>query len=372
MRERCIHTNRLYTVDAQRVRLQKRTVASERNPEISVQIVQHVATCLERAGHPSTSLIKRFALEHVLQNDVELMVLLADYIAFFEAAAVVTGNPHFGLYAARMTDTDSLGPLSILFSSAPTLGEAFHGFTRFLNAMQEGTTNHIIVEHDQARYEYGIEGNAIRARRQDSEYSIGAMLKLIRNFVGVHFVPIEVQFEHERVGDYQNYESYFDCPVFFEQPINRLIFSAEVMERSSTGFSRRLFPIISSHLQSMSMQHEREASLAKQIGQFLDASATEKMPDLVTVARALGRAPTTLHRHLRAEGTSFRQIITARKMALASRLLTTGKRSILDIALMTGYAESASFIRAFKVIHGITPRAYRRAAAVPQTVAASS
>lgn len=358
----------VHSVDAQRSKLQNAKMASERHPQISVQIVQHVASCVERAGHPSAPLITQFALGHVLKNDVDLMVLLADYVAFFEAAAAVTGDTHFGLYAARMTDTDSLGPLSILFSSAPTLGEAFHGFTRFLNAMQEGTTNQIIVERDQARYEYGIEGNAIRARRQDSEYSIGAMLKLIRNFVGVQFVPIEVQFEHERVGDYQTYASYFDCPVFFEQPINRLIFSADVMERSSTGFSRRLFPIISSHLQSMSMQHEREVSLSKRVGHCLDTSTTEKVPDLATVARALGRAPATLHRHLRSEGTSFRHIITARKMTLACRLLTTGKRSILDIALMAGYAESASFIRAFKTIHGITPMAYRRAAAVPYTV----
>jgi transcriptional regulator GlxA family with amidase domain len=68
----------------------------------------------------------------------------------------------------------------------------------------------------------------------------------------------------------------------------------------------------------------------------------------------------TLNRGLRAEGASWRDISGGHRLRAAARLLRESRRSIADIALAAGYAESASFTRAFRRAYGTSPLRYRR------------
>lgn len=79
---------------------------------------------------------------------------------------------------------EGLGPLSFLFLSAPTLGQAFQTFTEYLDAMQEATLNAFVIEGSFGHFTYGIRDDALTPQRQDSEYSIGVMCNLQRQFLG--------------------------------------------------------------------------------------------------------------------------------------------------------------------------------------------
>jgi hypothetical protein len=155
---------------------------NQQHPTISTQIVRHIRDCLELAGIPSATLLDRHGIVPDTVDDRNDAVSLADYVRFFEDAAEEAGNPHFGMHAARVMSADGLGPLSFLFLSAPTLGQAFHTFTEHLDAMQEATFNAFIVEDSISHFTYGIRDDALAPRRQDSEYSIGVMCNLMRQY----------------------------------------------------------------------------------------------------------------------------------------------------------------------------------------------
>ena len=72
-------------------------------------------------------------------------------------------------------------------------------------------------------------------------------------------------------------------------------------------------------------------------------------------------SPRTLRRKLTEAGTSYRALQDEVRQALAEELLSTGALTVSDVALRLGYAEAASFIRAFKRWTGRTPSAYLRA-----------
>lgn len=330
-------------------------------PQISIQIVQHIAACLEISGHDPVPLLRQLGIAPELLGDMEAMVPLRLYVAFFEQAADTAGNPHFGLQAARFTNSESLGPLSFLFLSAPTLRDGCEGFSRYLNAMQEGSRNRFIIDAERVRFEYGILDDTIRPRRHDSEYSVSATCNLVRQYAGPDFVPMEVHFEHSRIGSYARYEAYFQCPVFFSQPANRLIFSADYLDKGSGGLSSRLYPIIASHLQAMLRRREHPDRVADQVLDMLDPNQLQQVPTLGEIARRLRCSTATLSRHLAREGTSYRDLVTSRRMATAERLLADGDRSVADIAMSVGYAENASFTRAFRAHSGMTPTDYRAA-----------
>lgn len=80
---------------------------------------------------------------------------------------------------------------------------------------------------------------------------------------------------------------------------------------------------------------------------------------VASVARALGCSRQTLYRRLKAEGTTFAQLLDDLRRRCALGLLRTGDLSVKQIAYRLGFSEPAAFSRAFKRWTGKTPRAMR-------------
>ena len=82
--------------------------------------------------------------------------------------------------------------------------------------------------------------------------------------------------------------------------------------------------------------------------------------DLATRA---GMSPYQLDRRIRRVfGMSTGQWLIKLRMDTAERLLRESNRSIVEVALETGYADQSAFARQFKTSTGLTPRDYRRTA----------
>lgn len=70
-------------------------------------------------------------------------------------------------------------------------------------------------------------------------------------------------------------------------------------------------------------------------------------------------APRTLRRKLEAEGTSYSELLSSVRHALAVDYLGTTLLSVEDVASALGFSDTASFRHAFKRWTGRTPNAYR-------------
>jgi len=73
------------------------------------------------------------------------------------------------------------------------------------------------------------------------------------------------------------------------------------------------------------------------------------------VAGALGLSERTLHRRLRAEGTSFREVLEAFREAEAERLLGEGRVPLGEVALWLGFSDQTAWNRAFRRWKGLSP-----------------
>lgn len=83
-------------------------------------------------------------------------------------------------------------------------------------------------------------------------------------------------------------------------------------------------------------------------------------PSAREVASELGISERTLHRHLKARGTSFGTIIDNVRLRRARELLENTSRSIEAIGERLGFAETASFCRFFKRVAGVSPSDHRK------------
>lgn len=332
-------------------------------PQIAAQFLRHVANCVELTGHSAAGLLARIGVTREVLEDPDGLIPLASFVSFFEDAAELVRNPHFGLHAGRLSGSDSLGPLSFLFLSAPDLRTAFTSFTRHLGVMQQASRNQFIenvgIGGGWATFTYGVLDQSLTRRRQDAEYSIGAMFSLARQFTGGEIEFREVRFEHERVGDYARYRDFFGCDVFFEQDCNAIAMDGRYLDARGRVLSPSLHPILEEHLQRLAGRGA-DASLAGQVRAMIEQAPLDAPPDLAEAARRLDLSVPTLHRRLTAEGTGWRKLVHEHRMVTAARLLRTSRRNVSMIALDVGFAESASFTRAFVRHFGVSPGRYRK------------
>jgi AraC-like DNA-binding protein len=89
------------------------------------------------------------------------------------------------------------------------------------------------------------------------------------------------------------------------------------------------------------------------------ASTPGHSPSMEGVAKQLATTERTLNRKLRAEGTSFTEILDDVRCNLAKEYLRSTKLSTEDISELVGFSEAANFRHAFRRWTGSTPARYR-------------
>lgn len=83
--------------------------------------------------------------------------------------------------------------------------------------------------------------------------------------------------------------------------------------------------------------------------------ATGEQPSQAFLAQVAGMSTSSLARRLAAEGSTFRAIANRTRHDLARQLLKSGELSVADVGSRLGYADTPSFVRAFKAAEGTTP-----------------
>lgn len=330
------------------------------NPQISTQILAPIIARLRHTGARAKPLLNACGIDSELLDSVDEVIDLSKYMAFFEGAAELTGNPHFGLEFGKSIVPENLGALGFLFACSPSLKDALTSLISCLEALQEATHMDLIVQGDEVRYEYQISDSSIVPRRQDSEYSIAATISMIKRYLGREFSPLEICFEHDRYGEHSYYEHQFGCNVFFDQGVNYIFFKKEILDLGKPSISDKLYPIINNHLQKIIAEKKPLQTIVAQVESFITPKELEVGTSLEKIAQKLDLSVSTLSRRLKSHDTSFHKILNQKRLGYAKQLLGYSNNSISQIAIRLGYSENASFTRAFKNLTGQTPDQFRK------------
>ena len=86
------------------------------------------------------------------------------------------------------------------------------------------------------------------------------------------------------------------------------------------------------------------------------------VPVPATVAAELAIGGRQLQNRLRAEGTSYRQLLDQVRKGIALDVLERADVSIYDVAFLVGFAQQSAFTHAFRRWTGLSPGEYRRQA----------
>ncbi|WP_448747247.1 AraC family transcriptional regulator ligand-binding domain-containing protein [Agrobacterium sp. 16-172Ci] len=167
-------------------------------------------------------------------------------------------------------------------------------------------------------------------------------------------------------GDAALYKDFFGLRVD-DAPLATLVFSAEDFNRPFLTENHKIWLFFEPSLRQRLADLDQNATMVERVRSALIEAMPAGDVSMHSVGKRLGIGTRTLQRRLQEEGTSFQHTLDAARSALADHYLRKTNMSSAEIALLLGFEDANSFVRAFRVWTGTTPHAVRRSASASAT-----
>lgn len=270
-----------------------------------------------------------------------------------------TGDECVGVVIGQEIRVTTFHALGFAWMASDTLHEALKRLVRYDRIVSTGT--HLELEEAGECYRLVLETSLpdYPLSPVATEAYFMAILKLCRQAGDNLVSPSKVMFSRpptERAGDFA---IAFNAPVQFGARKDQLLFDASVIDAHLPGRNIDLAlandRVAEGYLQSLDPD-----LLATRVRELLIQLLPSGNFSQDRVAKQLNRSPSTLHRQLLLEGTTFKLIREEVRKELTLHYLRDQKLALSEIAFLTGFSEQSNLTRAFRRWMGVPPTAYRK------------
>ena len=279
---------------------------------------------------------------------------LADMAAIFDAAAVLLGDPLFGLRVGRAMQPEDYGVWARWAAAGPTLQ---HGLARICRAVRYYQTADSIrgeVYGDLVRLAYYQLGLRQGEGRHHVDHVLPSLIGFGRGFLGPGWKPFWVEVPYAATGTAKDLADRIGVEVRYDRPGLGMVFDRAQLDTPGRGASPGL-----AELRRL-VRGAPARELTRTLVDVVELRLASGDVALDGAATRLGLRPRTLQRRLLSEGISYRQIVDTARRSRAETALATTATPIAEVAASLGYDEPAHFTRAFHRWHGCSPSTWRR------------
>lgn len=190
------------------------------------------------------------------------------------------------------------------------------------------------------------------------EYMIRTIWRLAAWMAGGSLKVQRFDFAFEEPSYVKQYANVFPAPLRFAQGASAFWFDARRLSRPVGRDDAALQEFIASWPASAIIPQPSNEGIVARVHAHL-ARTRPQWPGLEATAAALHMSAPTLQRHLATAGTSFKALRDELRRDIAIAHLGNRSTTAGDLAIELGFADSATFQRAFKAWTGSPPGAYR-------------
>ncbi|MGW0246508.1 AraC family transcriptional regulator [Nocardia goodfellowii] len=314
------------------------------------------AECLE-----GTSL----AVQAVIDSDAEISArqeiqVVRNLLARFG------DEPGLAVEAGGRYQVSLYGPWGLALLSSRTLREVIDVALRHLDLVSAFGRLTFLERDGEGRFL--LEGNGIPedVRAFLAERALAGIQTIGKELFSVA-VPIHrVAFRHAAPADTARHRAIFGVEPSFEAPANVVAFDAAQLDAPLPQPNARARETCERLCRDLLARRRARTGVAGSVRDMLVRNPGE-IPDQATVAAGLFLSARTLSRRLSEEGTSFRALLDEVRQMLSEELLAHTDMTTEQVAARLGYAEAASFIRAFRRWQGCPPQEFRARSAPPKS-----
>jgi AraC-like DNA-binding protein len=331
---------------------------------VSAGVIAGLGAFAASRGADLGALYHRVGIDAAALDDPDSRLPLETYKALMRAGQEMCADPALALHFGEAVDMSEVSIVGLIMNASATMAEAFAQMQRFgrLALEVEGVSTG-------PRFQLVMRGAQLwmhdtRANPDAfPELSEGAFARLVcgpRRFLPQPHA-LEVHFTHPAPAYSAEYERVFQCPVVFESAWNALRVDPQIAEWRVALQPRYVFGVLTKRADGLLQELEASRSVRGQVEALLLPKLHTGDVSIDAIAGALGVSRQTLFRRLKAEATTYEDVLDALRHRMALHYLGGGKTSVNETAYLVGFSDPAAFSRAFKRWSGKTPQEVRTA-----------
>ena len=265
---------------------------------------------------------------------------------------------HFGENAYRMLRNHLLWALMM---SCETVEQAIQKNFQYHNLIMDFIQPVIRFEDDTACLSWEMNHPGMRQERHFSESLLALFYSMIKYATDLPVHLEEVRFTHPAPPDISEHSRIFQAPISFKQPSNEIRLARKTLHTpillSNPVVLKDLEQVVRKNIHAV---YFPDTTAEKVVNLLYKAILQEKSTDIESVCDALAMTTRTLQMKLKAENTTYRQLLDTVRKEISVSCLVRPDASICEIALLLGFSDQSAFQHAFKRWTGKTPGDYRR------------
>jgi len=330
---------------------------------VGAGFVAGLLEAVARLGITRADLLQRADLDPQALDGASARLAVVDVIALFDAAVALSGRGDIGLEFARHVRPGTFHVLGYALMTCKTLGEAIALVPHYRRLVFDiGYSEMRLASHGQDVWlGWHVLPPAHVYSATLAEALIASWYVFGRWIAGALLPLKEVRFTHRAPADVAAYQQFFDCPVRFCSDQNALVFSRELLDMPLVQADETLHLAMREQARAAMEKAFNQQDIATRLRHALMPLMPKCEATLRHCAQTMAMSPRTLQRRLVEAGLGFHQVLDTARKDLAKVYLRDPGLSVLDVALLLGYAEQSSFTRAFKVWFGCGPLQWRQA-----------
>lgn len=335
-------------------------------PSVSVLAMRPVAAALRVLGYAVNPILKASGLTPEILKDIDGRIPHRTMMQFWNEALTVTADDYLGIHLAEAAPVDSLGIHAYATMASPTLREAYRRACRYQRLIHE-VTDLVLDEGEEGGILHHALPGGLPVPRHPAEFLVTLWVRLGRMVLDVDWLPSMVCFAHEAPSNTSNHERFFCSAIQFSSGRTALHIPRHLLDATNSSANIGLVHMLDEYAERLMDQMPSAATLSERVRYLLLQDMNGGLPTAEGIARELHMSVRTLHRSLRQEGATFRELLSRLRHEQAVRFLANPSISISEVAFLLGFSEVSSFYRAFKNWTGTTPADYRATLHPPST-----
>ncbi len=331
---------------------------------VSAGIARGLIAFAAANGADRRALTERAGIDPADLEDQDNRIGYERYVTLMRAAQEMCDDPALALHYGESVDMSEVSIVGLVMNAAETMLDAFVQLQRYGRLALE-----VQGVSAEARFQVAQRGDQlwiVDTRTNPNEFpelTEGTFSRLVcgpRRFLPRPHV-LEVHVTHAVPAHRAEYDRIFQCPVTFASDWNALRMDPSVATWRVSQQPRYVFGVLTERADALMRSLEASKTTRGRVESLVLPILHTGEVRVDTIAGAMGYSRQTLFRRLRAEGVTYTQVLDDLRHRMALHYLSGSRVSVNETAYLVGFADPASFSRAFKRWTGTSPRAMRRA-----------
>jgi len=331
-------------------------------PSVSLHYLNIIHNALNRMGHESE------LLNNALSNKTEdefyfHRVPVSVLTNAWQEAQSISGDPLIGLHVGQKIHPMDYGLLGQIIMNSDNIQQAIESVFQVEYIINNVFLTDVMITEQHAISRLHCHLYPPEEIRHIVEQDLSGIINVGVFIMNKEYTddnrPVEVHFRHKAAGPIAEYEKALKCPVRFEQQFDQVIYPLSILTVPTYNPSPRMAALVKEELQHLLQQVEKLDSFSLKVWRHLQSTDQALGLDIDSVAGHFNITTRTLQRYLKAENSSFQEIINQYRGNVAKQLLNQNL-GITQVAHNMGFNDSSAFHKAFKRWTGSTPGEYQR------------